>query len=70
LVQPGDYLEIRNGIDDSAEIIKNFTNKPDLNERWSSSGSCLWIRFESDEEIVSSGFNLAFTVEKKLKGMN
>lgn len=69
LSQPGDYLEVRDGVDDSALLVKNFTTKPDLNERWASSSSYLWIKFESNEDLVSTGFDLSFKFVKKTKGI-
>lgn len=69
LVQPGDYLEIRDGINSSATLISNHTTQPDLKERWSSSDSYLWIRFISDGDNVASGFNLTWKFVDKQQGM-
>lgn len=68
LVQPGDYIEIRDGDNERAMIIRNYTTKAALSERWSSSHNNLWIRFQSDDEVVASGFNLNWRFYVKEKG--
>jgi len=55
----GDYLELWDNNNDSASIIRNFTSKPDLKDRWTS-GRYLWVRFKSDVKGVDLGFNLTW----------
>jgi len=68
LVWPGDYLEIRDGMNGTAPLIKTFTTKLNVSERWASSGDHLWIRFKSDNDKVAKGFNLKWSVVNKPKG--
>lgn len=68
LLQPGDFIEIRDGVNDSAIMINNFTTKPGLNDRWSSSDNGLWIRFNSDSDGVATGFNLTWKFVEKQEG--
>jgi len=70
LAWPGDYLEIRDGMSGSAPLIKTFTTKLNLNERWASSGNHLWIRFISDNDTVATGFSLQWKFTNKPKGKN
>lgn len=68
LAQPGDYIVIRDGSNDSASLVGNFTDKPNLNERWISSNNSLWIRFTSDNNTVGEGFDLNWKFVTKPKG--
>lgn len=64
LAQPGDYLEIRDGMNDTNDLIRNISTEPDLSERWSSTGRYLLVKFKSDKSIVAKGFTLAYTTVK------
>jgi len=70
LVQPGDYLEIRDGKNDSAVMLQNFTTKwPDKRDVWLSPENYLWVRFQSDGDgRIASGFNLTWKFVNKQKG--
>lgn len=68
LVQPEDYLEIRDGVTDTDVMIRNFTTKPDKNDRWTSSGRYVFVRFKSDKSIVAEGFKLAYKFVNKPEG--
>jgi len=68
LTQPGDYVVIRDGTSAAAVLINNFTTKPDLKDRWTSSGRYLWIRFKSDNYNVAKGFNLTWSFTTKPEG--
>lgn len=69
LIQPGDYLEIMDGINRTSVVTRSFSAKPDDIERWASSGSDLWIKFKSDHDSVEKGFELEWTFVNKSKGM-
>lgn len=58
--QTKDYFIIRDGVNESALVLKNFTTKPGLDKRWASSDKYLWIRFKSDKEDVAMDFNLTW----------
>lgn len=54
---PGDYVEIRDGMNESSVLLGNATRASTwvvLN--WFSSGRYLWVKFTSDEEGVGRGF--------------
>lgn len=57
----GDFLEIRDGLNESAALIVNFTILSGTKQcfgkaTWTSSGRYLWVRFKSDKKDVSKGF--------------
>jgi len=60
LTQPGDYLVVRDGPNEGAVVLKNFTEAPDPDVRIRSSGSQLWVTFKSDQEYCNRGFLLKF----------
>jgi len=68
MVQPDDYLEIRDGVNDTSPMIRNFTTKPDMDERWTTSGRHLFARFRSDKSIVAEGFNMVYKYVNQPKG--
>lgn len=49
IVQPGDYLVARDGSDESAVLLRNFTTG-DVNRWWTSSGRFLWLKYTSDRQ--------------------
>lgn len=55
-----DFLEIRDGVNESAMIMKNVstTGTESSNGFVQSTGRFLWVRFKSDHEYVGKGFNL------------
>ena len=61
LIQPGDYVEVRDGITEHAVVLKNSTSKPKLFHWWTSRGQYLWVKFKSDQQIVGKGFEMNFT---------
>ena len=64
-----DYLEIRDGSSSSDRLLATLCGtKPQLPEAIYSSGRHLWVRFKSDEEVVSSGFVASFTSETIREG--
>lgn len=59
LAQPGDYVEIRDGYSDSADLIGKFTSSPGA-FYLASTGRFLWVRFKSNQENAATGFLLRF----------
>ena len=64
----GDYVEVRDGSNNSAVVLKNFTSKQYANMTWTSSGNSLLIKFKSDEQHTSTGFDLAFEFVDIIQG--
>lgn len=55
----GDYVLVRDGVNESAVVLKNFSDsKPD--RRMSSSSSFLWIKFKSAKNFKGRGFIMDF----------
>lgn len=55
----GDFLEVRDGKDETAAVLTNLSSKtrlPDGLRR--SSGRFLWVRFKSDHQYVGKGFSM------------
>lgn len=66
-----DYLEIRDGSSSSDKLLATLCGSRsgnDLPEPIYSSGRHLWVRFKSDEEVVSFGFAASFSSETIRKG--
>lgn len=68
LVQPGDFIEIRDGLNDSKVMVESFTIDKDKKQRWVSSGRYLFVRFQSDKSISAEGFNLTYKFVNKPVG--
>jgi len=68
LAQPGDYITIQDGGNNSSAVIKNFTTTPDLDQIWVSSGSHLFVKFHSDADGVATGFSLIWMFSDIQKG--
>lgn len=57
----GDYIEIRDGKDDSSVVLKNVTkntNSPGMNQKFESTKEFLWVRFKTDSQHVGNGFRM------------
>ena len=65
-----DYLEIRDGSSSSDRLLATLcgSGNKTLPKAIYSSGRDLWVRFKSDEEVVSSGFLASFSSETIRKG--
>jgi len=58
----GDYLEIRDGKNEKAVVLKNFTNTSPASEKQPpSTGQFLWVKFKSDNQRCGSGFRMPLT---------
>ncbi|XP_031560939.1 tolloid-like protein 2 [Actinia tenebrosa] len=60
LAQPGDFVEIRDGLNASAALMGNFVRDPGFTKSLASTGRFLWVRFKSNHENVATGFVLSF----------
>jgi len=68
LALPQDYLEARDGVDEGANLISNFTNCPDSKEAWTADNN-LFVRFVSENNFeVATGFNLTWSFYNKTEG--
>ena len=62
-----DYLEIRDGRDESDVMLKNLssTETESSNQMYKSTGPFLWIKFKSDKQKVSEGFRVYVEFESR-----
>lgn len=66
----GDYLEIHDGANKEATMLKNLTSETKLlYQTYTSTGRFLFVRFKSDYQQVGSGFriNVLFTYQNTSK---
>ena len=66
MAQSGDYVEIRDGSNSSAVVLKNFTNKQ--YKKWRSRGNNLWIKSKSDKSIACRFFRMAWKFVNSSEG--
>lgn len=66
---PEVYIEILDGMNENAALLKNFTRKPDFyNQTWRSNGPYLLINFVSNGFLAKEDFYIAVDPVDKPKG--
>lgn len=66
---PNDFLEIRDGVNESAVLSKNVTSTSEtqpLNKFIKASGHLLWVKFKSDHQLVGKGFSIHLVFENRI----
>jgi len=65
---PGDHVDVRDGKNDKAELLRSFRSKPSLNHWWFSNKQFLWTQFRSYSHFTFQGFKMKATFVKRPQG--
>lgn len=69
LVNPGDFVEVFDGKDNNAVVLKKFDSKPALGSKWMSQGRFLMVKFKSDGKYSDGkGFEFSWEAKQPITG--